>query len=479
MWTLADVDLPFGLALHEGAWIFALFFVVPTIILSLVQIYGHLKHYSDPSVQRHLVRIILMIPIYSIDSYMSLVMKDLAVYFDVVRDCYEAYVLYEFVRLLAEYTGGDELLIQELESRPEIRYVMPLCCWHVKPGRTFYHRCRQMILQYTVLQVVLTVATFICQMTGTFGEGSWSPRTGYVYITVVYNISITIALYFLVQFYEGAKPFLAPFKPVSKFLCIKSIVFLAYWQSIGISVCEYFGLVVYAPHGWTEHDVSTALQNFLLCLEVLPIAVAFWFCFSFASYRNERLISRRSRARSNALEMFTGFIDVVNVRDTLLDTHSALKFEPQRHSVVAGDFFSLSKEEQMRQALCQGFLVKRGEDLIKNWKMRYFVLIRKPPGLLYFKQNPFLSTQADTAGAGRGWISLADVDDENVAETKDGFTIKTPNRRWQMRCESREDRAKWLLLIRSVVSAVALELSGSQRRFQMRSSDRHSPLQQV
>lgn len=53
---------------------------------------------------------------------------------------------------------------------------------------------------------------------------------GYLYITIIYNISITLALYGLFLFYFGTRSLLRPFDPLLKFFTIKSVIFLTFWQ---------------------------------------------------------------------------------------------------------------------------------------------------------------------------------------------------------------------------------------------------------
>ena len=52
----------------------------------------------------------------------------------------------------------------------------------------------------------------------------------YLWITIVYNVTYTLALYALLLFYLGTHDLLAPFKPMLKFLVVKSIVFMTFWQ---------------------------------------------------------------------------------------------------------------------------------------------------------------------------------------------------------------------------------------------------------
>ena len=52
----------------------------------------HLRFYSSPKEQRHIVRILFIVPIYAFDSWLSLLFftnDQYYVYFDTVRDCYE------------------------------------------------------------------------------------------------------------------------------------------------------------------------------------------------------------------------------------------------------------------------------------------------------------------------------------------------------------------------------------------------------
>lgn len=53
-----------------------------------------------------------------------------------------------------------------------------------------------------------------------------------VTLLVVYNTSYSVALYGLLMFYKATKPLLTPFKPVQKFVAVKSVIFATYWQSV-------------------------------------------------------------------------------------------------------------------------------------------------------------------------------------------------------------------------------------------------------
>jgi Organic solute transporter Ostalpha len=52
----------------------------------------------------------------------------------------------------------------------------------------------------------------------------------YLYITIVYNVTYSVALLALFMFYMGAHDLLAPFNPLLKFVLVKSVVFFTFWQ---------------------------------------------------------------------------------------------------------------------------------------------------------------------------------------------------------------------------------------------------------
>jgi hypothetical protein len=72
--------------------------------------------------------------------------------------------------------------------------------------------------------------TIILQSMGHFRDGDWSPNGGYLYITMIYNVSVSLALYGLFLFYFATKDLLTPFDPVLKFSTIKAVIFLSFWQ---------------------------------------------------------------------------------------------------------------------------------------------------------------------------------------------------------------------------------------------------------
>lgn len=98
--------------------------------------------------------------------------------------------------------------------------------------RHFIRRCKQGCLQFVILKPFLAAVTLILYANGKYHDGNFNPRQSYLYLTIIYTISYSLALYALALFYAACKDLLRPFHPVPKFIIIKSVVFLTYWQVI-------------------------------------------------------------------------------------------------------------------------------------------------------------------------------------------------------------------------------------------------------
>jgi hypothetical protein len=88
--------------------------VLGTVILSIRLVYLHFTHWYMPNVQKYVVRILFMVPLYAVQSWLSLRFRDARIYIDTVRDLYEAYVISSFLYYLIELLGGQDALVRTL-----------------------------------------------------------------------------------------------------------------------------------------------------------------------------------------------------------------------------------------------------------------------------------------------------------------------------------------------------------------------------
>ena len=141
-----------------------------------------------------------MVPIYAVDSWISLRFPGIAIYLDMLRDCYEAYVLYLFFALMVAYIGeGDETkVVTVLETQPAVSCCLTSdsCSWwfaltispfrasqihHITPfdlcykepipmGASFLRYCKLGMMQYSVIKPLTTFIAIILEV-GFLGHG--------------------------------------------------------------------------------------------------------------------------------------------------------------------------------------------------------------------------------------------------------------------------------------------------------------------
>jgi len=222
----------------------------------------------------------------------------------------------------------------------------------------------------------------------------------------------------------------------------------------------HFGWVIESKDDWTISDVATGLQNFLICIEMFPLALAHIKSFGYKSYVEpgaEVVALSDLEGKEWTLAERLGYI--ANIGDVFKDTFEALKKGPQRH-VNAGGFLELTKEEKLQCVVKQGWMYKRGEDLAKIWKLRFCLLISKPPGLIYFKRNIFEEDDAINPlkpTKARGFVDFKDL--TGVSPHRNSlqrFTIDTQPRKWHFKTQTPKERDGWMTAIENLHGGITV-----------------------
>jgi hypothetical protein len=324
---------------HILAWFSGGVCVVLAVPISVFEIFWHLVYFSNPSLQKYIIRILWMVPIYGIESWFALRNTDHAIYLQAFRDFYEAFVIWSFLQFLCKFLGNhDEEILNLLARKREpavIKHLPPFCClrpWRY--GSEFFFKCKLGVLQYVVAKIFTTIATVVTANHGVYGEGSFDPRHAYPYLAFIDNCSQLWALYCLAMFYQGLKTELAPIKPFSKFLSVKAIVFFSWWQGFAIQIAVSTGYITHTAF-YTRENVATALQNWLICLEMLAFAIAHKYAFSYKEYVDVR----DPTAKNFMVALFDSSVPVDFIVDMKTFTH---KFE------------SVPGEERLSQKVADG-----------------------------------------------------------------------------------------------------------------------------
>jgi len=153
-----------------------------------------------------------------------------------------------------------------------------------------------------------------------YQEGVFSPRYGYIYIAFITNTSVTVSMYCLVLFYIVTKEELAPYNPVAKVLCIKAILFFSFWQSVILSGLAYFE-VIQSVGAWSKDEVTTALNDFAICIEMFLLSLLHPMVFSWKPYI---IVGEpKKRKMKDHVKAVKNFGHVINQKDLIVDIKGA------------------------------------------------------------------------------------------------------------------------------------------------------------
>jgi len=297
--------------LDQAAFNSARVMVCGTVILSVRLVYLHLTHWYMPDVQKYVVRILYMVPVYAIQSWLSLLFHESRIYISSFRDFYEAYVIASFVYYLIALLGGQDALVQLLRHKAETQpnlgeHAFPLSLilqrWEL--GADFLLQCKHGALQYVVFKSISTTVTFICEFAGVYGEGEFSWFVAYPYLCFFQNISVMYALYSLVMLYSAVNEELRHpinWHPLGKFLCIKGVVFFTWWQGVIIFYLRAHGIIEDLGT-WTSEDVANGLIDYCIVVEMIGFAIAHSYTFTYKEYLPSNLPPEASQHQQQDIE---------------------------------------------------------------------------------------------------------------------------------------------------------------------------------
>ncbi|KAJ3480439.1 hypothetical protein NLI96_g8346 [Meripilus lineatus] len=370
---LPDLGSGSGSALPLPVLIMAGIATVIATIVSATSIYLQLKNYRKPILQRMVIRIMVMVPLYAIASFISLFSVQAAFFIDAIRDVYEAFVIYCFFDLLVAYLGGERSLLILLHGRPPKYPVFPgNIFWRevdVSDPYTFLFLKRG-VLQYVQVKPILALATIILKAVGQFREGDLRADSGYLYVSLVYNISICMSLYCLAIFWMCVNDDLKPFRPMPKFLCVKGILFFSFWQSLFISILVAAGAITkLGPYTDPEH-ISLGLTDTLICLEMPFFAIAHQYAFSTRDYVDPlaKFVAR--------MPIYYAFRDAFGLKDVVEDSKATLRGEGMDYREFE------PSEGQIHQGAGRDRRIRAGLRYSQGGKRKYWLpqTANSPPG---------------------------------------------------------------------------------------------------
>jgi len=275
--------------------VFCLLAVIQSAFLAL----QHVRNWTKPAQQRKILIIVAMVPIFALNSLASLMIMRSSkkvgqhtpewvdMVLDGFKECYEACVIWSFLELMLCYTDclakpgfvPDGLKGKELHLPAPLPWFCGTDHWVFDAA--IAEKLRWWTLQFVYVRPVMSIAIVAVTALGIYEHiAVWLP------VSLVLNVSVTIAVYALMLFYHAFQEQLSQgyHRPLAKFLCIKGVVFFIFWQGIVVEVLEATGFIKTGKF-FDLAEKSTIIQDALVCLEMgLLFAPLNAYSFSYLDY---------------------------------------------------------------------------------------------------------------------------------------------------------------------------------------------------
>lgn len=360
-------------------WQLAGTFTLLSCLISSWHMGAHFRNLEQPIIQRKILAILWMSPIYAITSWVSLVFPQLEGYAAILKDSYEGYIIYQVSQLFSDLVRSDYhrrqmtdfaslLLLQFLSfcisvlgkgdrervisllakradhlSPPVSCRTLFFCCFCCcKPpryesdealARAVLMQCQKFAMQFVFWRPATTIAKVYLKKYDYYGpwgaedEKDW--RSIQFYIVLIQNISIFLAFTGLLKFYHAVDKDLAWCRPFAKFMCIKGVVFMTFWQGLAISL---LATTLDETDGDPE-EWATKSQNFLICLEMLLFSLAHYYCFPVNEWKPDYKVNYNNKLKfgdSVALGDFFSDLKLVMRRNNIKSLKQQKKKKPKK-----------------------------------------------------------------------------------------------------------------------------------------------------
>ncbi|KAI0206231.1 organic solute transporter Ostalpha-domain-containing protein [Astrocystis sublimbata] len=302
----AEEKLVGNFTFHQLALIIAGGSTIIAYLVSFYLIWQHALNYTKPREQKHIIRILFMVPIYATSAFLSLWFYWNATYYQVISEAYEAFAIASFFALMCHLVAPDlheqkQFFRQLHPIKPwliPVNWFAKCCggergCWRVpKSGLTWFNVIWAGVYQYCFMRVALTIVAVVTQYFGRYCESSNSPVFAHVWVVALEAVAVTIAMYCLLQYYSQFRVQLAEHKLGLKVLAIKLVVFLSFWQTIAISLATSAKFHIVSPNEKLAYpDLKVGIPSLLLCVEMALFAILHLWSFPYAQYKENAKVT--------------------------------------------------------------------------------------------------------------------------------------------------------------------------------------------
>ncbi|KAH7215430.1 organic solute transporter Ostalpha-domain-containing protein [Fusarium oxysporum] len=304
-----EKDLSIGITTHGLLILIAALSCLVACLVSAYLICKHAQNFTKPSQQREVIRILFMVPVYSIACVCSIIFYRQHIYIAATYEFYESLVIAAFFLLLCQILHVRLAILQtdlaELQPKPWIPPIRLVAyCFGNRTGKAlngqiWFNTICVGVLQFCVVKFLGALVKCITEAAGVYCKELNSASHAKIWVMVVEIISMVSAMMCLLQFYKEIRHRIAEHQPMLKFLAIKLVIMVFYIQSFIFSFTTKPGGPVKPTAHISYPSWAVGIPNTLLCIEMVFASVLHLYAFPYRPYQNNQTCSNED---SEALE---------------------------------------------------------------------------------------------------------------------------------------------------------------------------------
>ncbi|KAJ3237042.1 hypothetical protein HDU81_010045 [Chytriomyces hyalinus] len=259
-------------------------------ILSISTVIMHCTKLTQVRQQLYVILIVCFVPVYEAYSWMSFTTTQdwQAINFNLLRDLYDAVVVFSFYSLLRLYIGENEREQRLMLQRQSEILLPPVLMFQYRYDPSdpkFLTWNKIYVYQFVVLKPILTVAALGAQFFSVYCAGTGSLKYGHAWYLLVSCISLTLAMFSIFTLYMAVKEEIKSHNPVQKFFSIKAVIIIGFLQTLLLLTLSNRGRISF-PAGW---DLAR-MDAFVTAAEVLVVTPFLCYYFSHREYEQVKSI---------------------------------------------------------------------------------------------------------------------------------------------------------------------------------------------
>ncbi|GKT48147.1 transmembrane protein 234 [Colletotrichum spaethianum] len=241
----------------------------------------HATHLSKSNEQIKIMRISLIIPFWSIISFLCICFPSAEVYLHPWLEFVQSICLGTFFILLCEFVSPS--------AQHRDVFFAALTVKNKKAangeenGLEWFRKMWFAVFQYPVVSLLVAIVTAITQAAGAYCEFESKAHFAKLWLSIISNVSLTLALMTVIRFFMQLKSQLKHHQPIAKFLSFKLVVTLTFIETIIFWILRDTGSLKPTPT-LTDADLRIGIPSMLVCIEMLPLAAFFHYAYSYRPY---------------------------------------------------------------------------------------------------------------------------------------------------------------------------------------------------